>query len=368
MTPIESKPSPLTLKVAFLDVGQGDTIVISCSETHEAFVVDCIDANAVLEYLEQEQIQFLRSIVITHLHSDHYSGVVDLLENYTHVPGLQNCAILAINDFLNRREWDQLLLDKDGDMHSTESEITLSRKTHLENLRRWTANHKEKCAPLHVSANPLCFSGQMENNTKTLHPYYVDYNQLTAMGLNNTSVVIRVNGPGASALLTGDLEPTGWRFLMKNRPDDLRSDVLKFPHHGGAWSTSDTESLLNAVQPSVVVLSVGTSGGEKYKHPNEEVFKVLASPLYSHIHVLCTQATHQCCASVNNQRKDIIQRLERDAESRGQERIGSKRGCPCAGTVIVELGEKASVVQPSQIFHQNSIIHPHFSPTHKCII
>lgn len=39
------------LKVAFLDVGQGDTIVVSNPTTHEAVVVDCINANAVLDYL-----------------------------------------------------------------------------------------------------------------------------------------------------------------------------------------------------------------------------------------------------------------------------------------------------------------------------
>jgi beta-lactamase superfamily II metal-dependent hydrolase len=41
------------------------------------------------------------------------------------------------------------------------------------------------------------------------------------------------------------------------------------PYHGGAWNASDTKTLLDAVQPSVVVISVGTVG-EKYKHPNQE--------------------------------------------------------------------------------------------------
>ncbi len=56
-----------TIRIAFLDVGQGDTIVISSPETGEAIIVDCINADAVLEYLEQEEIKYLRGIVITHL-------------------------------------------------------------------------------------------------------------------------------------------------------------------------------------------------------------------------------------------------------------------------------------------------------------
>src|SRR5450759_3890771 len=39
------------VRIAFLDVGQGDTIVISLSEQREAVVVDCINADAVIEYL-----------------------------------------------------------------------------------------------------------------------------------------------------------------------------------------------------------------------------------------------------------------------------------------------------------------------------
>jgi beta-lactamase superfamily II metal-dependent hydrolase len=101
------------IKVAFLDVGQGDTIVISCSETHEAFVVDCIDAGAVLEYLRQEQIRYFRGVIVTHLHADHYKYVADLLNNYTEVPGLGPCEVLIYNDFLNQKDQQRLLSDED---------------------------------------------------------------------------------------------------------------------------------------------------------------------------------------------------------------------------------------------------------------
>jgi len=52
------------IKVAFLDVGQGDTTIITCPETHEAIVVDCVDDLAVIEYLEREQIRNLRGVII----------------------------------------------------------------------------------------------------------------------------------------------------------------------------------------------------------------------------------------------------------------------------------------------------------------
>ncbi len=77
------------IKIAFLDVGQGDTAVISCADTHEAIVVDCVDAKAVLNYLKQEEIMHLRGVIITHLHADHYKDVASLLYNCSEVLGVQ---------------------------------------------------------------------------------------------------------------------------------------------------------------------------------------------------------------------------------------------------------------------------------------
>ena len=59
------------VRVAFLDVGQGDTIVIPLPVEREAVVVDCIDAGAVVDYLKHEGISVVRALIVTHLHSDH---------------------------------------------------------------------------------------------------------------------------------------------------------------------------------------------------------------------------------------------------------------------------------------------------------
>ena len=42
---IESDEILPIVKIAFLDVGQADTIVITCPETQEAIVVDCVNAD-----------------------------------------------------------------------------------------------------------------------------------------------------------------------------------------------------------------------------------------------------------------------------------------------------------------------------------
>lgn len=363
MTITECSRSSLAVRVAFLDVGQGDTIVLSCPETHEAIIVDCIDANAVLEYLDQEHIQYIRGIIITHLHADHYSGVADLLANSMVVPGLQMCEVLAFNEFSNQKQWEALSEDKDT--HSCSAPLLPPKRVHLEDLRRWRERNKLKYTSLKRGAGSLPFKGFFnDSNLQLLHPYDADYTALETKGLNNTSIVLRVIGPKCSALLMGDLEPAGLRSLLANHPD-INSDILKFPHHGGAWNRADTRYLLDKVQPSAVVLSVGTDG-EKYKHPNKEVFDALSSPPYSHIRVLCTQATSQCQESIMEQKKSVLDSLDHFAASQGRERVGSHRGCPCAGTIIAELRDKASILQPPHIFHRDEIIGKHFH-SHKCV-
>jgi competence protein ComEC len=191
----------------------------------------------------------------------------------------------------------------------------------------------------------------------------LDIPELYAKGLNNTSAVLRIINSSSSALLTGDLEPDGWKELCRSYPTaDLQSDLLKFPHHGGAWKSKNVNDLLDVVNPSIVIISVGSKGYEKYTHPHPDVFEALKKR--PNIHLLCTQATNQCQQNVMAQRGTISDLLTKQASKNGQKLIGSNRGCPCAGTIVVELGENAQVVQPETLFHQQIII-PYFE-NHQC--
>ncbi|MEA3339510.1 MAG: hypothetical protein U9R15_06035 [Chloroflexota bacterium] len=125
---------------------------------------------------------------------------------------------------------------------------------------------------------------------KVVHPHSADYESLlSTKELNNSSVALHVASHDSSALLMGDLELAGFEVLHDNHPD-LRVNVVKFPHHGGGWTQDETTHLLNQTQPSVVVISVGTTsrGGthlgksNRYGHPAEGVFEALrgAFPKY----------------------------------------------------------------------------------------
>jgi len=358
----------VSVKIAFLDVGQADTIVISSTDTHEAIIIDCVDANAVLAYLTREQIKYLRGVVVTHLHADHYSGVANLLDNYREVPDMQECEVLTFNEDYNQRNPKQITPDADGHASSYNQPLVGPKKlvpASLLNLFRWCKQHPEQCTNLKAGRSPFPIEGKLASGFKLLHPYFADYLDLRTKGLNNTSTVLRIAGSEASALLTGDLEPEGWRHLCIHYPN-LHSDVLKFPHHGGAWYGHDIDDLLDKVDPSIVVISVGSEGFEKYNHPHPDVFTALAKR--PHIRVLCTQATNQCQqhARVQDEIDAVVQKFKVGADKNGQQKIlSSRKGCPCAGTVVIELEREAHVLQPTIAFHRDSIIKNHYK-AHKC--
>jgi competence protein ComEC len=66
-----------------------------------------------------------------------------------------------------------------------------------------------------------------------------------------------------SFLLTGDLAADGEAALL-DAPVDLRATVLKVGHHGSDGST--TPAFLDAVSPSVAVISVGDEN--TFGHPS----------------------------------------------------------------------------------------------------
>ena len=360
----ETKSSELSslVRIAFLDVGQADTIVVTSPETHEAIVLDCVNPKAVLDYLRKEEIIYLRGIIVTHLHADHYSGVIGLLENQHEVPGMRPCEVVAFNEVFNQKS---LQLRQDDDNHSIGYNGTPNA---LQQLIEWRKQNKLRYATLQAQAGQaqagqLPITGTLIKSFHLLHPYAADYRSLESKGLNNTSIVLHLSTSGSSALLTGDIEPEGWQYLRENHPD-LQCDVLKFPHHG-AWKNADAEKLIDCIQPSIVVISVGSEGYEKYQHPNGHVFNALAK--HPHIRVLCTQATDQCRASVFSIRKDVLGKLGVQANKTGYLVLGSKKGCPCAGTVIVELSDNAQILQPESRFHREGIIKTYFT-SHQCNI
>jgi len=367
-----------TIKIAFFDVGQGDTIVISSPDTNEAIVVDCVDEKAVLKYLKQEHITRLLGVVVTHLHEDHYRGVLRLLKNWRRVPNMKECEKLTINPIypVSSRIRQELLRDADNHSSSDSNRAILTRWS---NLVEWCEDNWRKCTTI-TAENKLPFAGKLTQALTLLYPRNVDLLNLekTGLNLNNTSVVLHVQGRGGSALLTGDIEPLGWEQILSLH-SNIQCDVLKFPHHGGAWDYENGKKILNALNPSLVVISVGTGNqnrrnSNRYDHPNQGVLDLIGEQTLSAVHLLCTQATSKCNDELLNSdqrkaiRKSVVKTYNREAKRNNHFPFISKLGCPCAGTVIVELGDQVRLLHPNSELHREKIIGNYYNSGNHCVI
>jgi competence protein ComEC len=356
----------LTIRLAVLDVGQGDTIVVSVPETGEAAIIDCADSETVFHYLKREGITFIRGLLITHLHADHYKGAVAFLENCQSELG-HGCDEVFINlPSLTKAQAVDLLRDdtgalEDTDRHSTGEQATAlrnhARRTAWQGFQHWRTRNPERFHLLCAGERVPVFAGVRVPVIEPLYPIYGKMPDLLGLGFNNLSSVLRINGSGCAALLTGDIEPSGWARLPSN---NLRCGVLKFPHHG-AWSDPDVGTILDAVVPSIVVLSVGTEG-DRYGHPNLHVFSALAE---RGVHLLCTQATQRCGLINESVTRSAVMTDFTAEVDKGGVGVTSAKGCPCAGTVVIDLADQPRVMQPSRAFHRDTIIHRYY-PKHQC--
>ncbi|MFZ5466995.1 MAG: DNA internalization-related competence protein ComEC/Rec2 [Pseudomonadota bacterium] len=83
---------------------------------------------------------------------------------------------------------------------------------------------------------------------------------------NDQSCVLRIDGPGGSVLLTGDIERRAEQSLLESG-EDLRATVLQVPHHGS--KTSSGRDFVESVEPEIALVSAGYRNS--FRHPRPEV-------------------------------------------------------------------------------------------------
>lgn len=232
-------PSPRDLRLTVLDVGQGDGLLVEAPDGDDGarMVVDGgPDPLALAGQLRARRISALDALLLTHAHDDHSGGLAVVL----------------------RRVRVAVLLVPDG--------IDLSAASVATSAHEAIAAARARQVPivgLHAGMRFTLGAATVE----VLAPSVA----LPAGGdANATSIVVRVTGDHGRMLLTGDSEAQAQEQMLA-RPDLLRADVLKVPHHGGA---TNTPGFLDAVQAKVAVMSVGADN--RYGHPNRDTLVDLA--------------------------------------------------------------------------------------------
>ncbi len=226
-------PVTPALKVSFLNVGQGDSILIQ-SPTGVKILVDGGPDRSVLRELSHELPPWDRHLdllVETHPDKDHISGLGDVLERYQVAnfmePGIPNKTAVS-----------QHVL----------AQAVAEPGIHIRIARRGLR--------LHIGGGAYA---------DVLFP---DRDESSQMATNDGSTVLHLVYGSTSFMLTGDLPSPYEDYLVALDGEDgeLPSTVLKAGHHGSKFSS---DSLwLAAVDPQVVVISAGK--GNTYGHPSPE--------------------------------------------------------------------------------------------------
>lgn len=234
---------PLTGEVAFVDVGQGDSIIIrtpfnrhvlmidtggrlNFRQPHWAHVQSRLQAEKTsINYLKSKGVSHLDAVLLSHSDADHI-----------------------------------------GDLPAVLTELKVKRIYVPVGMEKLAKFQRKLPAGTTAEVIPTKKGDWCERTLLTLHP------QQSGQGKNGDSLTLLGNFGGQSFLFTGDLDQQGERQVVHCFPN-LRVDVLKLGHHGSR--TASGTGFLRTIRPSIGIVSAGRFN--RYGHPHTVTIKRLTS-------------------------------------------------------------------------------------------
>ena len=229
----EIQPSQ-NLTMSFIDVGQGDSILVILPNT-KTLLIDGGERQSsgkVLSTLQEYGLSYIDVIVATHPHADHIGGLIDVINT------------VNVGQVLDS-----------GQMHTTQTfedllDSIYNKQIPLRSVSEGESINLDPTVKIDVLNPPASIPDGANNEGE----------------FNDNSVVLKLTYGNFSALLTGDMEERNEARLVFNNATILDADVLKAGHHGSR--TSSSTAFLNAVTPEVVIISL--AAGNNYGHPHQE--------------------------------------------------------------------------------------------------
>ncbi|MFF6016308.1 MBL fold metallo-hydrolase [Lysinibacillus fusiformis] len=239
---VKTEQVPVTagheMRVHFIDVGQGDSILIE-SPNGKTMLIDGGVKGAgqqVVSYLKELGVNKLDQVVATHPDADHIGGLIPVLQT------------IPIEQFYDS-----------GKVHTSQT------------FEEMLMAIDQKNIPYYVPK-----TGDLIEFDKDVTVKVLNANE-HATDNNDASIVLKVVYGNVSFLLTGDAGIALEKEMMQN---DVTATILKAGHHGS--NTSSSEEFIRTVKPEVTILSYGEDN--KYGHPHAEVvdrLQAMGSNIYA---------------------------------------------------------------------------------------
>lgn len=226
-----SASPPPPLRVTFIDVGQGDSILIQTPDGATALIDGGYPGSGTLAYLQQQRIARIDALIASHPHADHIGGLIDVL------------GALPVGTVYT----------------SGASHTTGTFERFLDAIIAARVPYEEVATGDHIAVGGLAID--------------VLRGVPDAPNLNDTSLVLRLAYGQTSFLFTGDAERASEEALLASARSQLATTVLKVAHHGS--HTSSSAAFLAAVRPQVAVYSAGR--GNSYGHPHRSTIDALTA-------------------------------------------------------------------------------------------
>jgi len=226
---VHSQQDRQNLEVVFMDVGQGDAILIK-TPYEQNILIDGGPDSSVLSQLGGNLAFFDKEIdlvILTHPHSDHVAGLVEVLRRYQVDQVMMTGVVHTAPDYL--AFWDEI---------------------------------KNKNIPVEIAKEQKDLVFGEDLVLKILYPWQ-DLSGQEVEELNNSSIVAKLVYKNQSFLLTGDAEAAVEEDLIQSGID-ITADVLKVGHHGSKYSS--IPEFLNLVNPQYAVIQVGADND--FGHPH----------------------------------------------------------------------------------------------------
>jgi len=230
LSPTEAAPATGTLTVTFIDVGQGDSILIQTADGHAALIDGGNPGSGVLAKLRQAGVQKLDLVVVSHPHSDHIGGLPEVIK------GIPVAQVVA-----------------SGQPHTTPDYERL-----LDAIAGAKAQYTEVKRGDKLALGGIAFDVLSPERTQPTGD------------LNHNSVVLRLTYGRSVFQFEGDADAAAESSMRAAGLLGIVT-VLKVGHHGSR--TASSPAFLAAVQPVIAVYSAGA--GNDYGHPHQQTIQAL---------------------------------------------------------------------------------------------